>query len=517
MDRKVLLIDPGQKFAENGSRHSVRQTPHIGLCYLATTLREFADVKVLDMPLLRLGDDDLLEEYKKLDSGDIVGITTATFNVVEAVRAAEMAKSHNPELLVVMGGPHVNAFPTDVLERTEHVDAAVSGEGEVVFSEIVRNYDQPDFTWDIPGVAWRDGETIAYWPLTKEWTIQDLDDIPLPDWDFLDLNKYSMRYSSQFDSMEQVAPLSTNRGCPYQCSFCDGANLTGKLKFRSAQNVIDEIQNGLEKHGVRHYYITDSVMCIPKWRFLEFCDLMVSTGLNKEVSMIGQAQINSIDEEILVKYRKAGGEYIFFGLESGNEEVLKQNGKRISKDKVRAIVDCAHESGLHPRGSFIFGLPYDTRSSVEETIEFSHELKLHSANFFILDFYPGTRAKDYLLKGEGGLTMLDGGIDWSVYTPSRDRAEVQVNDLTPDLLRDYLAQAKAMPMKYEDQDLTFRQKVTEFIYFVENGFMDISESGEWYNAIEEMKPLVPAATLAACAPRLERISELTSSYARAAV
>ncbi len=331
MARKVLLIDPGQKFAENGSRHSVRQTPHIGLCYLATVLRDIADVKVLDMPLLRLGEEDLLEEYAKLDSGDIVGITAATFNVPEALRAAEMAKAHNSDFLVVMGGPHVNAFPTDVLERCEHVDAAVAGEGEKILTEIVNNYDQPGFSWDIPGVAWRNSGELTYRPVTNDWVVQDLDEIPLPDWEFLELDRYSKRYSSHFDRMEQVAPLSTNRGCPYQCSFCDGANLTNKLKWRSAQNTIDEIQNGLERHNLRHYYITDSVMCIPKWRFLEFCDLMIATGLNKEVSMIGQAQINSIDEEIVTKYSEAGGEYIFFGLESGNEEVLKKGYIRISQ------------------------------------------------------------------------------------------------------------------------------------------------------------------------------------------
>ncbi len=141
---------------------------------------------------------------------------------------------------------------------------------------------------------------------------------------------------------------------------------------------------------------------------------------------------------------------------------------------------------------------------------------MHSANFFILDFYPGTRAKDYLLNGEGGLTMLDGGIDWSVYTPSRDKAAVRVNDLTPDLLRDYLAQAKSLPMPYEDKDLTFRQKLTEFIYFVENGFMAVSESGDWYDSIESMKTHVSAETLTACAPRLERVSELTGNQLRVA-
>ncbi len=475
-------------------------------------LRKHANVKMLDMPLLGLGIDDLRRELEKLDAGDLVGITTATFNVPEAIEAAELAKEVNPGLKVIVGGPHVNAFPKDVLGRSEAVDAAIVGEAEFVLSEIVANLDNDDFDIGLPGVVHRTSDGITFRPVSRDFVISNMDDLPFLDWDFLQLDNYWKRYSVRFDSMVQMAPLSTNRGCPYKCSFCDGANLTGKLRWRSAKHTVDEIESALTKFGLRHYYITDSVMCIPKPRFREFCDMMIERGLHKEVSFIGQAQINSIDEDMVEAFARAGGEYIFFGLESGNEEVLARNGKPISKDKIRRVVDTAYNSGLHPRGSFILGLPFETEASALDTIEFSHELKLHTANFFILDFYPGTRAKKMLEEGEGGLAELDGGIDWDTYIPSRGRAHVTVNDLSPGRLEELLKYAKSLPMPFQDSDLVFRQKLTEFIYLAEEGNLIGERLDDWFADIESAMAKASKQQISDCEPRLNRARAIVEQH-----
>ncbi|MEQ8320908.1 MAG: radical SAM protein [Rhodospirillales bacterium] len=513
--RSVLLVDPGTDFAEGGTRHATRQTPHIGLCYLAMVLRKHAHVTMLDMPLLGLSVDDLRRELEKLKAGDLVGITTATFNVPEAIEAAELAKEVNPELKVILGGPHVNAYPKDVLERSASVDAAIVGEAEFILSEIVANLDNANFDIDLPGVVHRAPEGITFRPVSPAFVVSNMDDLPFLDWNFLQLGKYWKRYSVRFDSMVQMAPLSTNRGCPYKCSFCDGANLTSKLRWRSAKHTVDEIEHALNTYGLRHYYITDSVMCIPKPRFREFCDMMIERGLHKEVSFIGQAQINSIDEDMVEAFARAGGEYIFFGLESGNEEVLAKNGKPITKDKIRRVVDTAYNSGLHPRGSFILGLPFETEASALDTIEFSHELKLHTANFFILDFYPGTRAKRMLEQGEGGLVELDGGIDWDTYIPSRGHAHVSVNDLSPGRLEELLQYAKSLPMPFQDSDLMFRQKLTEFIYLAERGNLIGERLENWLTDIENAMEMASAQQIATCKPRLQRAREIAEQHRQA--
>ncbi|MBI3447146.1 MAG: cobalamin B12-binding domain-containing protein, partial [Magnetospirillum sp.] len=211
--RRVLLVDPGQSFAEGGSRHATRQTPHIGLACLASVARRIADVQVLDMPLMGANDEDLRLAVQDFQAGDIVGITTATFNLPEALDAARVVKEVNPAIVTLVGGPHVNAFPADVPQRSGHVDAAVVGEGERILEHVILNHGKPGFDWDIPGVATWGGDAIRYRPPSVEWVYDNLDDLPLPDWEFLGLGRYWKRYSSRFDRMEQLAPLSTIRGC----------------------------------------------------------------------------------------------------------------------------------------------------------------------------------------------------------------------------------------------------------------------------------------------------------------
>lgn len=503
--RRVLLVDPGQSFAEGGSRHATRQTPHIGLACLASVAQAIADVRVLDMPLMGANDDDLRRAVADFEAGDIVGITTATFNLPEALDAARVVKEINPAIVTLVGGPHVNAFPTDVPKRSVHVDAAVVGEGERILEHIIFNHGKPGFDWDIPGVVTcRDG-VIRYQPPTSEWHYENLDDLPLPDWTFLGLDRYWKRYSSRFDRMEQLAPLSTIRGCPYRCSFCDPNNLTEKLRYRSARHTVDEIAHSLKTWGLRHYYITDSVMSVPKPRFRQFCEEMRDSGLAAEVSLIGQANINAIDEDMITLFRDAGGEYIFFGLESGNEEVLRLNGKPVKRERVIRMTNHAHDLGLTPRGSFILGLPFDTERTVMDTIEFATEtLKLHSANFFVLDFYPGTAALRYLVAGEAGFVMPEGGIDWDNYVPSRNRAKVKVGDLEPERLDQLLALAKSRPLPYHDAALALRQEVTEFLYYAEAGRWDDAGRAAALDSLMSKADRAGASAQGAVADRLAR-------------
>ena len=208
---RVVLIDPGQSVGEGGTRHTTRQTPHIGLCCLAMSLRGHVDVHLLDMPLTGMSLDDLDSQILKLGQVDVVGITAATFNSGEAVEVAELVRRKLPHALVLVGGPHVNAFPSDLLDRSSAIDAAIVGEGEKLLLHISLEHKNPDFNWNLPGIVRRD---TPYQPPAPAYQIQNMDDLPWPDWEFLNLPRYSKRYSSRFDRMEQLAPLSTVRGCP---------------------------------------------------------------------------------------------------------------------------------------------------------------------------------------------------------------------------------------------------------------------------------------------------------------
>ena len=506
--KKILLLDPGTSFSQGGTRNAVRQAPHIGLISIAMAIKDLCEVRLLDMPLQGKNESDLRKDIRE-NHYDIVGITAATFNMQEACEAAAIVKSINPEILTVMGGPHPNADYRSVFEKTPNVDAAIVGEGEHLMRTLVETHGTPQFTLDLPGIAFKNKEgEIEFQHITPEYLVPDLDDLPFPDWDFLRIKDYWKRFSYKYDRMEQLVPISTIRGCPFVCSFCDPNNLTKKLRYRSPENVVQEIENSIENFNVRYFYITDSVMTLPKERFRSLCKLIASSGLAERCAFIGQSNINSIDEKMLDLYKEAGGEYIFFGIESGNENVLRLNGKYLKQERISRIVDHAHELGLHPRGSFILGLPYDTEQSILETIEFAWSLKLHSANFFNLDFYPGTSSIELLKEEKAGFKLPPNGIDWKAYVPSRNRAEVTLNGMSPERQQELREYAMSGKTQCENKELDFRQQVNELNYYAENGLLNREMIKKRYKNILDLKTHVSDKLLEKYKSRLKQVEHI---------
>ena len=312
---------------------------------------------------------------------DLIGITAWTTFAASAFRVAAICKEWNRDVSVVMGGPHISIKYDEVMKICPDVDFLIRGEGEKTFVELAKALESKDKAKalkNINGILYRQNREIVHNP-DREF-IQDLDAIPLPARDLL-LNKDS--YNS-----EDMGLLMTSRGCPYNCSYCATSIWERKTRYRSIDNVINEIKLVIDKYGTRQFTFKDDSFTVNRKRVLEFCDRLINEDIR--INWDCNTRVNLVDEEILNKMKKAGCNGIKVGVETGSERILKLINKRISFEQCKKAVKLFRKVGIHWTGYFMMGLPSETKEDVYQTLKFMKELRPDYASFSVYEPFPGT-------------------------------------------------------------------------------------------------------------------------------
>ena len=342
-----------------------------------------------------------IEEKIRSFRPDIVGITTMTTKFPMASRIAKITKSVGPEIRVVIGGHHSSIFGAKLL-NDKNIDFAVIGEGEMTFLELVNRLCEPnpDFF---------NGQIITTKPRKL---VKDLDILPIADRDLM-LNK---NYVSENN-------LIISRGCPFNCNYC-GAKVIWKRKVRrrSVQNVIKEIDYLFEKSSSRHInFWDDSFTHNRKYTF----ELMSQLKKYKGLSFSCITRLDLIDREMLTSLKAAGCINLLFGVESGNDNILELINKKTTCDLIRKKVDIVDSVGIPWIGFFIMGYPGETKENILETLSFMRELNPNYAEINIFNPLPGTQTWNELETKN----MVSSDMDFSKYSQA-SLENFFVNDMT---------------------------------------------------------------------------------------
>ncbi len=386
----VLLIYPFFRPRRDRSRF---RFPPLGVAYLAASLKEAGHtVQVLDCTFMRR--DEALAEALTARA-EIVGISCMVTLLDDCLWFADRLRGHCR--LLVAGGP----LPTcDPEAFRDHFDVVVRGEGEETIREIVAAFASGGDMKEIPGVVCRQrrddaGEQgtsapdAAGVPAPPRPLARDLDRIPFPARELLPNQRY-IDHGRRRDSYA-ITTLMSTRGCPYECEFCSNVVFGDSYRERSPGNVVDEIEEALAL-GYDRISFADDVFTLNRRRVISICDEITRRRLRFSWECLGR--VDSLDDETARAMRDAGCFRIFFGIESGNDEVLRLMKKQITTDQARSAVEAAHRAGLQVGAFFILFYPGDSDDTVLDTLRFAGSLPLDYLGLTMPYPLPGTPLLD---------------------------------------------------------------------------------------------------------------------------
>jgi len=470
---RFLLINPFCLLSEG-------PTPPLGVAFLAAALEEAGiEVKVLDLvtyPYDRRRLESLLKTFKP----HVVGSTAVTMTFNDAIKVIQDVKNIDPEILTVMGGPHVTFCAKDTLDSFPELDLIALGEGERTIVELTRAAERGRDWSKIAGLAYRRGGDVE---CNERGTPLDVNALPLPARHLLPLGRYR--------ALNMPISMTTSRGCPSRCAFCVGRKMVGaKVRYRNPRSVVDEFQY-LSGLGFPQINIADDLFTAKKAHCLAICKDIIDRGLTTRWSCF--ARVDTVSPEVLKSMKQAGCGTISFGVESANAEILKTVKKGISIPKVISAIEMCVDAGLEPHVSFILGLPGETPETVRETQEFGHKIEALGAlyGFHLLAPFPGTAVRDEIEKFD--LKILSN--DWSDY--HANRAIVETSSVKREMLNEIVEEwervifADLNKKASEDQEPgdgppEFTNLERILVYYDLMMSSAIEEKGSWRNGYQPL-------------------------------
>ena len=422
---KILFINPPYTNFEGIKESGGRMLP-LSFGYLASYARKEVSglqFEVLDCEVEGL---DYQEIKKRAENAkpDVVSITAPTPAMNHIYKISEIIKEIYPNAKIVAGGPHPTVLPERTMKEGEKIDFVVIGEGELTFAELLQSLKngQKEFS-DISGLGWRKGDEIII--NRGRELIKNLDELPFPARDIFNLKLYYSAPTKKV-SEESATPIITSRGCPFNCIHCPSRIIWGGLiRYRSADNVVSEIEECVNKYNLREFNFFDDTFTVNKERVMEICRQIIERKLR--IYWICFSRANTIDDELVRVMKAAGCKKISFGLESGSQRILDLMRKRITVEQGRKAIETVKKQGLETHAAFMLGNVGETVETIKETVNFAKSLPLDNATFFITSPFPGTDLYQIAQK----LGNINQNTKWESFAPLTVQQPILVqNNLT---------------------------------------------------------------------------------------
>ncbi len=406
MIEKILFINPANTIPADSVR---RLATPLGLLYMAAVLEEDYQVKILDSTCdgyynyyfdeyrkyitYGLSDGDLKRQINGY-APDIVGVSCMfTSREKDALHTCRLVKEVNPDTPVVLGGLHPSLFAKEML-ASGIVDFVILGEGEYRLKNLLSSLNKKESP-DFDGIAYLKDKTFVINPMQTR--IQDLNSIPLPARHLVDMGKYIQIAVPQapFSRRDRVAQILTSRGCNFRCNFCSSVNFWGRFRMRSIDNIIKEVEELVNKYGIEEIQFADDNMTINKQHATELFTRL--KDFNLSWCTPHGLMPATLDEEMIKLMAESGAYQISFAIESASPRVLKEIIHKVvpPMERVKRLVDIAHDNGIQVHGQLITGLPGETKEEITSTLDYPFRVGVDSATFSIATPLPGSELYDF--------------------------------------------------------------------------------------------------------------------------
>jgi anaerobic magnesium-protoporphyrin IX monomethyl ester cyclase len=382
---KVLLINPPPFVSKKESRKMdklfLSNEPFGLLSITAVLLEHQIDCHFLDARAEMFDINQTIQYIKKIEPV-IIGIPILTPDAFVTEELLLNIQEEISDAIVVIGNLHASIF-YDYYLRKKICDFVVHGEGELIMLNLCKMLAEKKDPGQVNGISFIKEDEIIN--TKREDLIQDLDSLPMIARHVAPMDKYVQKINHGANN--KCFHMMTSRGCPIGCKFCC-VHSGRKVRMNTADNVLDEIGFLVDKYGADEILFYDPMFLSSRDRTLRICE-----GIRKRFPKLTwkcEAHINFINEELLKELKASGCTMLFYGIETGNNELLKVIGKKTTIETITEKVNLTVKYGIKVYGFFILGIPGETREMSKKTIQLSLDLPLEFAQFTIFTPFPGS-------------------------------------------------------------------------------------------------------------------------------
>jgi len=451
--QRVLLISPPSSSFLGGAR------PPSNLGFIAQALCDKGiTYDVIDM---RVG-KKFSHLKKKIDEfkPDLIGFSLITFEYKMSYGLISKVKTLYPDIKTVAGGPHVTVLKETVLRECNALDYGVVHEGEETIVELCQSKISEN---GIKGLIRRENGKVVY--NGDREPLLDLDQIAFPTYENLEMNKYV-----------REIPIISSRGCPFECIFCPNKIMTKKYRARSASHVVDEIEYWYNK-GIRIFNFDDDNFTLKKDRVYEICDEIKTRKLeNLFMRCANGIRADRVDKALLSEMKDAGFKEVCFGVDGGNDRVLKIIKKNETIKTIEKAIKDACDIGFFVKLFFIIGSPGEREEDIEDSFRLAQKYPIHRVYLNNPIPYPGTELFEIIKKNNWFLKEPE---DYLNHSTEFGLAPVFYTPEIPEEKRKILRKRCRKIMKKVTMN-AFKREFTRFpILGKLAGYITASEFGEW--------------------------------------
>lgn len=409
---KILLINPPFYKLYN-DRHSFIQYP-LSLGYLAAIIKKETNHQVLvynaEFPtkihrlknkeltttgfynyLKNLNDptaniwQQILTTIKK-QKPDLIGLTCNSQNFKSALNIAKIAKDYNSKIHTVIGGPHPSLAGIESINNP-YIDISIQGEGEKTIVELINALKNKKNLDSVKGICFKKNHKIIKNP-PREF-IADLDCLPFP---HQYLSKTLINYSQH--PLSAFKGIFATRGCPNNCMFCGSKNIWSRVtRYRTPKNVIKEIIS-LMKHGHKYIRFEDDTFGGMNQKYINtLCNLMIKKC--PDIKWECEMNVSAVTDSTISIMKKAGCKLIQLGVESGNNQILKDIHKNITIEQAFSASQIIKKHKILLEVFFMVGFPQETEKSLNDTLNAINKINANFTVYSIFTPYPGTEIFSY--------------------------------------------------------------------------------------------------------------------------
>jgi len=406
VEQIVVLILPNIAWSKKNKSVDWTIWP-ISLCTFAAVLEPEYNVKIIDANIDNLSEEALTQRIQTLQPL-AVGISVFCDDYADGGHtAARIVKSINTEVPVVMGGSYVTLNP-DVATKDDNIDYFVVGEGEFVFKAILDYLSGSTETLPDCGVIYRTADGLLV-DCSNRHAIECLDQLPFPEYGKIDFFKYATKEERNSAFKPPILPygrITTSRGCPFSCCFCQVEAINGAgIRYRSVANVLNEVEMLIKRYQIKSLLVDDANFTANQKR----AKAIIRGFIERQFTLQWRIQslaAYTLDTELLELMLASGCNHVDLAIESGSQRVLSEIiRKPLNLNRVVSLLDTAKALGFMISANFIIGLPGETWEEIRQTIRFAEAIDVDYVKIMVA--MPLRHTKLYEIAHDGGYLRKD--------------------------------------------------------------------------------------------------------------